>query len=132
MNETKPSYFFKYEIRPRVLARDNFRCVKCGKFGIQDAKTLEIHHIIPKKNGGSDELSNLMTLCRKCHRCVERGLDPAEFVPIVNKILACGVPLRMYDTFKMICERKQTGMGVVLREIINEFIKREKEYHVAM
>lgn len=27
----------------------------------------EIHHIVPLKDGGTNEWSNLMSLCRKCH-----------------------------------------------------------------
>lgn len=50
------------ELRNRALERDGFRCVKCSIPG-----RLEVDHIVPKSNGGSDDLSNLQTLCRSCH-----------------------------------------------------------------
>ena len=47
-----------------VLNRDKYTCQHCKtKQGI-----LEIHHIIFRSNGGSNEPDNLITLCRKCHR----------------------------------------------------------------
>lgn len=49
---------FKYE----CFFRDNHTCQKCGS-----TKRLECHHKIPVINGGSNELSNLITLCHDCH-----------------------------------------------------------------
>jgi Restriction endonuclease len=44
------------------LVRDKFRCRVCG------AQTkLQCHHIRPRAKGGTDKLSNLMTLCDVCH-----------------------------------------------------------------
>jgi len=44
------------------LVRDKFRCRVCG------AQTkLQCHHIRPRAKGGTDKLSNLMTLCDLCH-----------------------------------------------------------------
>lgn len=50
-------------IRTRVLKRDCYKCVNCGKTGSE----LHIHHIIPKARGGSNKLSNLVSLCKTCH-----------------------------------------------------------------
>ncbi len=48
-----------------VLSRDNYIC-QCCKGKTKDSK-LEVHHIIFRQNGGSDEESNLITLCSTCH-----------------------------------------------------------------
>lgn len=50
-------------IRQIVLKRDEYKCVICG---ISDT-SLDIHHIHPKYFGGSHEVSNLISLCRRCH-----------------------------------------------------------------
>lgn len=42
--------------------RDGFKCAVCGF-----ALCLNVHHIIAKSLGGSDELSNLITLCPNHH-----------------------------------------------------------------
>ena len=57
-------------IRPKlwwdILARDNWTCVSCGR----SAKTgiiLNIDHIVPRSRGGTNDRSNLQTLCWKCN-----------------------------------------------------------------
>ena len=52
-----------------VLNRDKYTCQHCKtKQG-----TLEVHHIVFRSNGGSDEPDNLITLCRQCHRELHLG-----------------------------------------------------------
>ena len=54
-----------------VLNRDNYTCQYCkGKH--KDSK-LEVHHIIFRSQGGSDEESNLITLCNTCHTNLHNG-----------------------------------------------------------
>lgn len=50
-------------VRYRVMDRDGWRCVLCGKSG-----RLEVDHIQPVAAGGApfDE-GNLRTVCRGCH-----------------------------------------------------------------
>ncbi|SNR53792.1 HNH endonuclease [Halorubrum vacuolatum] len=84
-----------WEIKARVRLRDLFRCALCpaGRLdtldgatrwrardgrslkrppgaSIQDAaaRHLDVHHVVPRANGGSNDLSNLLTLCSACHR----------------------------------------------------------------
>lgn len=47
----------------KALQRDNHHCQKCQ----QAQGELHVHHIIPRDQGGSDELENLITLCASCH-----------------------------------------------------------------
>lgn len=55
--------------KAKVLNRDNYTCQNCKtKKG-----TMEVHHIIYRSNGGSDEETNLITLCRKCHDDIHKG-----------------------------------------------------------
>jgi 5-methylcytosine-specific restriction endonuclease McrA len=58
-------------VRREVLARDKHQCQApgCGR-----TRFLEVHHITPRNQGGSNESENLMTLCASCHRLWhERG-----------------------------------------------------------
>ncbi|MGO9590051.1 MAG: HNH endonuclease [Candidatus Acidiferrales bacterium] len=49
-------------LRRRILDRDGWRCQHCG-----DMKNLEVHHIQFRSRLGSDQESNLITLCANCH-----------------------------------------------------------------
>lgn len=52
-------------IRQHVLQRDGYRCVSCG---VQlKSASADIHHLLPRSMGGTDELANLVSLCDGCH-----------------------------------------------------------------
>lgn len=54
-----------------VLNRDNYICQYCkGKH--RDSR-LEVHHIVFRSQCGSDEESNLITLCHTCHKGLHSG-----------------------------------------------------------
>lgn len=64
---------FNYEYSSRreaVLHRDNYTCQCCGKKHVR----LEVHHIIFRSMGGTDDERNLITLCEKCHKMIHDGL----------------------------------------------------------
>jgi hypothetical protein len=58
----------------KVRERDGFQCRRCGitddELKLYDSH-LAVHHIVPRKEGGSNWHSNLITLCISCHREVE-------------------------------------------------------------
>ena len=54
------------KVREKALKRDDYLCVRCRDEGrITPAR--QVDHILPKANGGGDELGNLMSLCKDCH-----------------------------------------------------------------
>jgi len=58
------------------------RCEKCGE---RDIAVLDLHHIKPVSEGGSDTPSNLIVLCASCHRRVHGGsLTTKELRRIVS------------------------------------------------
>jgi 5-methylcytosine-specific restriction endonuclease McrA len=65
----------KVAVRWRVLMRDGFRCVACGKSGHEEGVKLEVDHIRPVARGGSDAMRNLRALCLECNR--GRGCEAA-------------------------------------------------------
>lgn len=65
-------------IRERILLRDQYTCCGCGVV----TQDLEVDHIINVAEGGSDEESNLQSLCVPCHQAktaaeAARGRGPA-------------------------------------------------------
>jgi hypothetical protein len=51
-------------VRERVLHRDHRRCAVPG---CRSTIHCEVHHIVFREDQGTDELSNLITLCGACH-----------------------------------------------------------------
>lgn len=48
----------------KILKRMNVVCSNCG----WDKTTCDIHHIVPRASGGTNDHINLTILCPNCHR----------------------------------------------------------------
>ena len=48
--------------RKSVYARDGYRCALCDC-----SQGLQIHHVVPRGEGGTNQPENLITLCSYCH-----------------------------------------------------------------
>jgi hypothetical protein len=57
-------------VRRAVLARDRHRCRVPG---CTHATYLDIHHVVPRSEGGSNDPENIITLCGAHHRATHRG-----------------------------------------------------------
>ena len=63
-------------IRVKVLSRDNFRCVFCGKSPATDVGVkLHVDHIVPFSKGGTNSLDNLQSLCEQYNLGKSNSLD---------------------------------------------------------
>lgn len=51
------------KIRRQVYERDWYQCANCRRRGVE----LHAHHIVPLSMGGTNNLTNLKTLCKDCH-----------------------------------------------------------------
>lgn len=75
--------------KQRARERDGFTCQfpECGV--THKGKMIHAHHKIPRSSGGPDTLDNLITLCEKHHKIVERRLLSqllTEYPDAVTKI----------------------------------------------
>lgn len=61
-----------------VHERDNWRCRKCGT-----ARNVEAHHIVYRSQGGSNDLTNLILLCNRCHAVVHS--DKRRWMPVCQR-----------------------------------------------
>jgi Holliday junction resolvasome RuvABC DNA-binding subunit len=57
-------------VRRAVLARDRQRCRVPG---CTHATFLDLHHVVPRSEGGSNDLENLIGICSAHHRAAHRG-----------------------------------------------------------
>lgn len=68
-----------FRIRRRVRERDK-SCRFCGT-----ARNLHVHHVTYRSQGGSDEDSNLITLCFEHHALVHTDKD--RFAPLCRGVI---------------------------------------------
>lgn len=72
-------------LRHEVFLRDGYRCRECG--ATNHETRLEVDHIIPVSQGGTDELENLQTLCAECNRAKS---NRAWTAPLCNNLIIKG------------------------------------------
>lgn len=63
-------------VRYETLKRANFRCELCGVSA--DERALDVDHILPRSQGGSDDAANLQALCWLCNTNKGAG-DSTDF-----------------------------------------------------
>jgi 5-methylcytosine-specific restriction endonuclease McrA len=61
------TYSEKDRYIPQQLWKELKRIHVCQKCKKRFSETLEIHHKIPVRNGGTNTKENLMVVCKKCH-----------------------------------------------------------------
>ena len=60
------------ETRREIYRRDGWRCALCDS-----TDGLQIHHVVPRGEGGSDFPENLIALCWRCH-AIAHGMRMPE------------------------------------------------------
>lgn len=103
--------------KEKILKRDGFKCVVCGK-GKQDGVELQVDHIKPKDRGGKAEISNGQTLCashnfkKKYYKQTETG----------KKMF-----IRLYELAK---EKNDTETVIFCVQILEVFEKNNVNGHI--
>lgn len=62
-------------LRYEVFKNAKFRCELCGVSA--DERALEVDHIIPRNNGGTDDIANFQALCYRCN-ATKRDRDDTD------------------------------------------------------
>ena len=75
-HRTKSAGYVSGTLRYEVLKRAKFRCELCGVSA--EKKALEVDHILPRNHQGTDDLSNLQSLCYSCN-AMKRDRDDTDF-----------------------------------------------------
>ncbi len=74
MADKTPRINIPSEARTYVFNRNNHQCQSCYTIDLT-AKNLQIDHIVALAQGGTNDLSNLQTLCAKCNREKSAKID---------------------------------------------------------
>jgi len=51
-----------------LFARDEFKCIYCGRSSIEDGVKLVPEHVFPRWDGGQNTFYNLVTACERCNK----------------------------------------------------------------
>jgi hypothetical protein len=75
-----PNVLFDLSLRTiaKIIKRAGIKCMMCG----WDKTSLDVHHIIHKAKGGTDEDSNLICVCPNCHRMAHENQYKIEELQI--------------------------------------------------
>ena len=81
---------FDKQTKEKILERDNYKCVVCGK-GEKDGVELVIDHKKPREKGGDNSIENGQTLCMK-HNLMKKNYSQTEagkkyFIQIYKKAI---------------------------------------------
>ncbi|MDC0835950.1 RNA-guided endonuclease IscB, partial [Geitlerinema sp. CS-897] len=106
-----------YEVREYVLQKWGRKCIYCGAEDLP----LEVEHIHPKSQGGSDRVSNLALACHQCNQA-KGNRDIREFLSgkpsVLDRILKqAKAPLKdaaavNATRWKLYQQLKETGLPV--------------------
>lgn len=88
-------------LKNAVRVQQQGLCLLCGKQGIE-----HFHHIVPRSRRGSNTISNIAGLCKKCHTLVHTSQEAADLLATKKQGL-----------------QKQYGGTSVLNQIIPQLVK---------
>lgn len=74
--------------RQKLAKKQNYVCPICGRSIVDFKEGLEIHHIIPKFHGGSDEYKNLQLVHISCHIEYHKAFPAKAEIPPQAKVTA--------------------------------------------
>lgn len=85
---------FSEKLKLEARRRAAFRCCICQQTGV------DVHHILPEKQGGSNEIDNAAPLCQNCHD--QLGANPEKRKSIKD----------MRDWWYDVCDKRYGTQGV--------------------
>lgn len=113
--------------REHALFRDKYTCQACKAQNVR----LEVHHIVYRSQGGTDDLDNLITLCEDCHNGVHKGrvalnkkprkilkLADATIMSILRSMLLKAYP-EAIETFGYVTKENRLKLGLNKNHIID-------------
>lgn len=122
-----------WNMREYILYRDNHTCQHCK--GKSNDVILQVHHIIPRKEGGSDRPDNLLTLCKTCHenhhkskiKLKVKKLSNSYDMPTKMNILKDRLMNLLYNMFGINKVSKTYGYITKSNRIDNDL---KKDHHI--
>ena len=97
---------YQNQLRSFIFSRSNGKCVYCG------AKAEEIDHIVPRANGGTNSVHNLVASCRTCNQ-MKSNKTLKEFGKLMGKDFSKLEPKKLPKDAAIV----QSSRNYMVREI---------------
>ena len=68
---------YSEKVKNEIWEEANFHCANPNCSSSRLTGQLDIHHIIPIEDGGTDDPENLILLCSNCHHLFHKPKHPA-------------------------------------------------------
>lgn len=104
-----------WNVREYVLARDGHKCQYCK--GKSKDPILNVHHIESRKTGG-DSPSNLITLCKTCHKEFHKGnikLKVSRGKSLRDAAVMGIMKWKLYDELKLLYPNIKMTFGYITK-----------------
>ena len=90
--------------RLAIYLRDGMSCAYCGAT-IEDGAILSLDHLVPRSHGGGNQVTNLVTCCKKCNS--SRGNRSVRaFCRAVAEYLGHGIKATEIERHVRACARR--------------------------
>jgi hypothetical protein len=122
---------YEYEnLKSYLMQREDAKCQLCGKTSTQ-GNSFRIHHVIPRKDGGTDKPDNLSLLHEKCHTQLHR--KNLHHLLKKNKqfkaeTFMSTIRWKLFEELKNICGHISVSFGYMTK-IKRQALKLEKDHH---
>ena len=111
---------YQKELRSFIFNRSNNQCIYCG------AKAEEIDHIIPRSNGGTNSVYNLVASCKSCNE-KKSNLTLKEFGKLMGKDFSYLTPKKLPKDASIV----QIARNYMVKEI-TKLVSDTKSYNAWM
>jgi hypothetical protein len=109
-----------------VREKHDNRCANCGEEGKQ--ATLDVHHIGPRGQGGSNLMSNQVVLCRRCHDAAHGK----RMAPTVQSMSTGTMDPKTFELYRQFWHDILPAIGEMCNVPIEPiFIEDDRCWHVA-
>ena len=99
-----------------IIKRDNSTCQHCGVVTWE----LYVHHVIPRSQGGSNDASNLIALCKKCHHDMHLHNPSRKKKSVEDKYKTVAVTYRPDQEEKVKKLQSERKLSVVFQRALDD------------